>query len=56
MRKVFKCIELLDKGIPSADVTGKVCPDPVFDEVKANYKDWKSGRVIKHRSKKNQGS
>ena len=56
MRKVFKCIDLLDKGIPFTDAIVKICPDPAFEEVKANYKDWNSGRVRKLKSKRNQGS
>lgn len=30
MRKVYKCIELLDKGMDRQDVLSKVCPDADF--------------------------
>lgn len=32
MRKVYKCIELLDRGMDREGVLSKVCPEGVFDE------------------------
>ena len=47
MRKVYKCVELLDKGLTKNDVLSKVCPLGDFEEVKVDHKAWKKGKVNK---------
>ena len=47
MRKVNKCIELLDKGFSEYDAVSKVCPGGEFKEVDPANGGWKAGKVKK---------